>query len=361
MNKILEMIIKRNVEAAGQRNPALPDDLARLLSIVNEKAQPNLNPLNVVLRDLPAMRWNVKVMGYLMARLLLGTTEIGSLPSSPEPFVPQWRATLSDDFFTDWFRGACKALKIEPVLHRKLWEFGYVLACLEHFGKLKPGARALGFGCGSEPLPSLFAARGLSILATDLAPSAQGAAGWIDSDQHTTDLAAICKPELVAPDVFGAQVSLRHVDMNAIPADLDGGFDICWSICALEHLGSIEQGLAFVRNSLKTLRPGGVAVHTTEFNYSSDEATIDNWGTVLFRKRDFGRLYEELRRDGYELPAVSFDTGNNPIDWFIDIPPFSWQPGYYSADLPALPHLKLSIDGFPSTCFGMVIRKPERT
>ncbi len=85
-----------------------------------------------------------------------------------------------------------------------------------------------------------------------------------------------------------------------------------------------------------------------------------NGGTVLLRKRDFGRLYEKLRGEGYELPPVSFETGNNPIDWFIDIPPFSWEAGYDSANLPALPHLKLSIDGFPSTCFGMVIRKSER-
>ena len=30
----------------------------------------------------------------------------------------------------------------------------------------------------------------------------------------------------------------------------------------LEHLGSLENGLAFVRNAMSFLRPGGVAVHT---------------------------------------------------------------------------------------------------
>lgn len=59
------------------------------MSVVNEGSQPNPNPLTVMVRDLPALWWNVKVMGTLMARLLLGTTEIGPLPSSAEPFVPQ--------------------------------------------------------------------------------------------------------------------------------------------------------------------------------------------------------------------------------------------------------------------------------
>ena len=48
-----------------------------------------------------------------------------------------------------------------------------------------------------------------------------------------------------APPSF-ALVSLRHVDMNHVPADLAGRFDIVWSACALEHLGSIANGLRFM-------------------------------------------------------------------------------------------------------------------
>ena len=80
---------------------------------------------------------------------------------------------------------------------------------------------------------------------------------------------------------------------------------------------------------------------------------------MLFRKKDFEGLYEKLQREGYELPPVSYDTGDTPIDWFIDVPPYPWQSGYYSPAMPQAPHLKLSVDGFPSTCFGLVIRKPE--
>ncbi|MBV5337004.1 MAG: hypothetical protein J0653_03215, partial [Deltaproteobacteria bacterium] len=72
--------------------------------------------------------------------------------------------------------------------------------------------------------------------------------------------------------------------------------DFCWSSCSLEHLGSIKAGLDFIKASLKTLKVGGVAVHTTEYNVSSDEATIDNNPTlVLFRRCDIQGLVEELR------------------------------------------------------------------
>jgi hypothetical protein len=58
------------------------------------------------------------------------------------------------------------------------------------------------------------------------------------------------------------------------------------------------------------------------------------------------------------VPEIDFSVGDDPIDWFIDLPPFPWDKGHYSNDLPSDPHLKLSVDGFPCTCFGIVIRKP---
>ncbi len=73
--------------------------------------------------------------------------------------------------------------------------------------------------------------------------------------------------------------------MNDIPGDLEG-FDFNWSSCSFEHLGSIEKGINFLMNQLKTLKPGGWAVHTTEFNVSSDDKTIESGDTVVYRKKD---------------------------------------------------------------------------
>ena len=46
----------------------------------------------------------------------------------------------------------------------------------------------------------------------------------------------------------------------AIDTDCHGQFDFVWSACAFEHLGSILNGLEFVVNSVKCLKPGGVVL-----------------------------------------------------------------------------------------------------
>jgi 2-polyprenyl-3-methyl-5-hydroxy-6-metoxy-1,4-benzoquinol methylase len=220
--------------------------------------------------------------------------------------------------------------------------------------------RGLGFGCGHEPLPSYLASKGVQLTVTDMAPEEAKSKGWMNTAQHATTVDMLFMSHLVDRVTFNRNVELRYVDMNAIPADLNN-YDFCWSICALEHLGSIEKGLAFISNSLATLRPGGVAVHTTEFNFLNDEQTIDNWPTVLFQRRHFLQLAEELRREGHSIDELDFRIGDKPLDKFIDVPPFAhdWPEPIASewGDSPA--HLKISIDGFASTCFGLIINRSE--
>jgi hypothetical protein len=137
--------------------------------------------------------------------------------------------------------------------------------------------------------------------------------------------------------------------MNAIPADLAGSFDFCWSTCAFEHLGSIERGLGFVEASLETLRPGGVAVHTTEFNLRDGDETIDDWPTVLFQKRHIEALAGTLRGRGYRMEPIDFGRGQKVLDGFVDLPPYGPEVS------PA--HLKLLVDGFPCTSIGLIVHK----
>ena len=58
-----------------------------------------------------------------------------------------------------------------------------------------------------------------------------------------------------------------------------------WSSCSLEHLGSISHGIEFILNSLKCLKQHGVAVHTTEFNLSSNEETLNEKIVASLEKR----------------------------------------------------------------------------
>jgi SAM-dependent methyltransferase len=339
------------------------DDIKKMLSLINDAQQPNCVALNEILRDLPALRWNAKVFGNYLASVMYQGHDLTTENAKQSLFKLSWAATKFDDFCESWFIDTCNQLKMTPLLHRKLWENAYLLKSLETAGKLQKGLSGVGFGCGEEPFPSYFASKGINVLVTDLDPATQAAEGWISTHQHAQNLDKVYKPDFLARQDFDALVSHRYVDMNAIPADMNEKFDFCWSICAFEHLGSIEKGLRFVEQSLKVLKPGGIAIHTTEFNYASDDETIDNWPTVLFRRKDFEQLAERLKLQGYKVPDLSFDVGSSPIDWFIDLPPYPHdvppspsRSKYYDKSMnPA--HLKLMVDGFPTTCYGIIAQK----
>lgn len=211
---------------------------------------------------------------------------------------------------------------------------------------MAPGHRALGFGVGQEPLAALFANAGMEVVATDLDAERAEQIGWSATGQHARNIETLNAAGLCPPDRFAALASHRVVDMNDIPSDLKD-FDLCWSSCALEHLGSIENGLKFIENSLLTLRRGGVAVHTTEFNISPGDDTLTTGETVLFKRKHFEQLAKSLRRRGREI-ELDFDLGSQPEDQHIDLPPYSHDG-----------HLKLALMGFNTTSFGLIIRRGQ--
>ena len=324
----------------------------------DQNMQLNAVDVDVQLRELKALRWNSKVFGHYLASCHYDPESIRSIAPAPGEFQLAWQAPKFQDFRRAWFLDACQKLKVAPILHRKVWEEAYVLKCLESTGLLHPGSRGLGFGCGEEPFGSVFADRGVEVVVTDLDPGSQAANGWVKSRQHASNIETIYRPTLVSREKFDSLVTFEYLDMNRIPMDLAGQFDFCWSVCALEHLGSIQLGSQFVENSLAVLKPGGFAVHTTEFNYGSDAETIESGGTVLFRKKDLEALAQRVRDLGYRVFPVSFDLGSSPVDWFIDLPPYPGDPVLIDENLKAL-HLKLTIEGFPCTCFGMVMQRPD--
>jgi SAM-dependent methyltransferase len=233
----------------------------------------------------------------------------------------------------------------EMIVHRKMWEWLFICEALSERGMLQPGRRGLGFGVGTEPLVSLFASCGCAITATDLAPDAAVAAGWTETGQeYAFEVADLNQHGLCDPARFAELVTYRHVDMNSVPGDLTG-FDFTWSSCAFEHLGSIGAGLEFVEAQMRCLRPGGVAVHTTEFNVTSDEDTITDGGTVLFRRRDIEELVTRLVAQGYRI-TVDFREGESDEDRHVDVPPFS--------DV----HLRTVLGAYVTTSLALVVEVP---
>jgi SAM-dependent methyltransferase len=250
-----------------------------------------------------------------------------------------------DSFQTPYFSYWTKKFGYGPRYHRKIWEFVFICQALWERGLLKEGARGLGFGVGEEPLPAFFASEGCRITGTDMAAEAAAEAGWTASREHAAGKENMRRPGTCDDATFDANVDFRTCDMNAISDDLTG-YDFCWSACALEHLGSIEQGLAFIERSIDCLKPGGFAVHTTEYNLTSNTDTVSEGGTVLFRRRDLEELYWRLAAKGHTMAPLDLDPGYGEIDRYVDVPPYRDEP-----------HLKLALWGYAATSVGIIIQK----
>jgi hypothetical protein len=147
--------------------------------------------------------------------------------------------------------------------------------------------------------------------------------------------------------VLEQHVQTRAVDMKEVPGDL-GRFDLVWSACALEHLGSPEVGLGFVVRTLDLLEPGGVAVHTTELELTPRAETADYGHMAVYRLADLDRLAEHVRSLGFEMDTNWYVAMDAPADRWISVPP-------YPHDDPA--HLKLTVGDSVSTSVGLLIRR----
>lgn len=285
-----------------------------------------------ILRRLPILReirWWQRLSwraDHLQANQALIARHLCGRPAPTAPADPAFGTTSAlcreADFRLPEFHRWIGALGLEPVFQRKQWEYAWILAALERAGMLKPGVRALGFGVGREVLPAFFAAQGMRVTATDQSLSDAQGTGWVGYGQHAAGLAALRHPRLVADAELERLVSFRTVDMNHVPDDL-AGYDVVWSACALEHVGTLDLATAFIERSLACLRPGGVAVHTTEFNCGSDEHTITRGLTVLFRRRDLMALSGRLARQGHVMAPLALDAGGGFLDQYVDMPPFN--------------------------------------
>jgi len=286
--------------------------------------------------------------GYSIPPFLLRRPAYPDVPwefSEPTLEHPVSQLCTSEQMATEHYRNLCGELGLDATSpQRKIWEFIYVVSVLRNKGMLTPGRRGLGFGTGLEPLPSYFAKAGVQVTATDAPEDLDFSAAWEKSDQWARGLEDLWHPEIVDRGSFFDSVTFRPADMNNIPAELSG-FDFCWSACCFEHLGSIRNGLDFLHNCLDTLRPGGVSVHTTEFNLSSDDKTLEAPVLALFRKRDFEQILHEIVQEGHEVEPLNLWPGAMPVDEHIDLPPYTST------------HLKLQLQGFLTTSIGIVVTK----
>lgn len=218
----------------------------------------------------------------------------------------------------------------QNIIHRKSWEFSYITIALRERGMLQPGRKGIGFAVGCELLPSYFASQGCEIIATDLWLNSENAKLWAASGQNAAGNIEKLNELGHCPDeIFKERVSYANADMNHIPEDFYGKFDFCWSSCAIEHVGSLEKSKAFLKNVLNVLKPGGISVHTTEYNLSSNERTYTEGNSILYRKKDLIEIVEWMREHGHEIEELDLRTGDKEGDLFTDSFPYYAPPAKY--------------------------------
>jgi len=241
------------------------------------------------------------------------------------------------DFREEWLTLAAAQLchPQPPPTHRKLWEHAVVLhvyRTLQAVRQLPVRPRVLGFGVGQEPLPSWFAAHGASVLATDKAADTSNP-GWAATGQHAASVADLPRLSYVSPEEMAAAVTFVEVDMASLPLGLIGSplrnsFDLIWSCGSFEHIGGLEASLAFFARAMAALRPGGVAVHTTEYEYAypPDLPPLDTPDLVLFRDEHLADLSARLMAQGDTLLPLDVAPGDEPADLYVDRPPYTHDP-----------------------------------
>lgn len=263
------------------------------------------------------------------------------------PFMPYSTCNASD-FFHPWYKKICQQMGQNLCTHRKQWEFVYIVYHLYKSGMLSPDSKGLGFGVGVEPLASFFASLGSKITATDAPEEIANRDGWNNSQhqQFSDCLEKIYQPEMLSREQFEKQVKFQTCDMNNIDVQLKG-FDFCWSSCCFEHLGSLQAGLDFVINSVeKTLRVGGIACHTTEYNLSSNDETLESKILSIYRKRDIESLIKQLRERGHIVSELLIAPISHPLDNHVDLPP-------YKQEI----HIKLKLADYVCTSLGILVQR----
>lgn len=249
------------------------------------------------------------------------------------------RRIKAEDYRTDWIKEFYKTYSIADGLRpRKIWEFAHIMQVIkenfppqhsnhiEYFGRYK----ALGFGVGREPISRWLGRMCYEVLATDNVDS-----GWGEGQIARCLRDVLTSVHDTHTWVFD-NVKFRDVDMNDIPSDIRG-FDFLWSCSSLEHIGGKAAGLRFISEAMKCLRPGGLAIHTTEL--ATVPGTFDGPDLCLYNFDDF------LSIEG--LWPLDISPGHSDDDRFVIT---KYEPGRLGVQMQVAP-------GVVTTSVLLVVKK----
>ena len=257
--------------------------------------------------------------------------------------------TLNSPRFRYWV----EKLKEPWFPHRKLWELAFICEALSERSLLKENCKGLGFAVGTEKLPALFASMGCDITASDLPIDDDRKDKWAETNQYSGSLDGLNKDDLCPKTIFSQKVKFLPVDMNRISADLQD-YDFTWSTCSVEHCGNLELGLRFLERQMDCLKPGGIAVHTTEFNLTSNKKTVTKGDYVIYRLCDIEEIIDRLKSQGHTVEPIDIHNGNHLVDQIIDQPPYG---EFSDMAISKRKHMRLNLRGYVSTSIALIITK----
>lgn len=236
------------------------------------------------------------------------------------------RICTARDFQSDWFRESPALHDQRYRLHRKAWENAFVYSTIR--AAVNQPLNLIGFGVGDEPLAKHLAAMGHQVLATDLQ-----SAEWQHVHGGLSGMADV-------------GLATRRVDMNWIENDVpERGFDACWSLCSMDHLGSVWLLKRFVLNSVNVLHPGCVAVHTAEYSFCPDMPR--SGPTCYLNADDLIDLQLMAAKLGHHMAPIDWCLGTDNDDHGIDQPPY-----------PGPVHIKVGCEGNRwTTSIGIAVRR----
>jgi hypothetical protein len=229
------------------------------------------------------------------------------------------------------------ALGLPPGVGRRRWEQVWIVSVLATEKLIAPGRRGLGLAVENDRIAALLSSRGVEVLATDLP----------DRDGRSTEArrSRLFYPEVTHIEEFDQLVRFANLDPRGVADVAPGEFDFCWSRGVPGVLGEAAAALDFMQASLAPLRPGGLAVHTVEFNLTSNRTTWEQPDNVLLRRRDIEALAGRLAADGHMLLPLNTHPGQEPEDEKV------------RGTLGGAPGLRQRVGMMVSTSFGLAIRK----
>ena len=226
-------------------------------------------------------------------------------------YVEDWENSEIKEALTE-----LQKLSSEGFIHRKDWEWALGIIAMRRFGKLNEKSTAIGVGSGTEPVPFYLANKVRHVYATDLYGQNDGWKRAAPSDFPEN-------PKKYAPFPY-KEDALTVLRMDGTKLEFPSeSFDIAFSFSSIEHFGGGDRknhsgALRSLREMERVLKPGGLAVITTEYIINDKEHP-----EFFNRRTIYSDLIDKLERLQLVEPLdlrITTKTLDTVIDFFtIDL------------------------------------------